>query len=403
MGPIDEGSAKKLPERDATLDDYLHGLWQARFGAGAEGAGVSETDFEAAVSELGRLFTPRVDGEGPDLLDGDGGLQSAGEAPQREGKYGALWVLVDADVLGDAGVAASILRDIGRILASAPGDSDPIEMSDYVLRNTIRPPGIARDDVVASFAQAAEESPWLTTVAHEVIRVRLAVAALRFPQHESVPIAESTTKALLADGSAAANGAIADWLRELQPEPMVVCRLLESRVRSGRPLDEPIRSALESASGGWSPGAKADILEKIGKEYVQGKVNDSVIKTFGLSDADPRRTGEVLVQCFEDSPSNLERERTVALWGLLSPIPDDVARTLINRIYLPLLSLGKGAVKIALSNFELVRHHPNKALKKKIKSAIIAGARGDQYLDKRAGRVLERAGWATNRSRRRRG
>jgi hypothetical protein len=68
-------------------------------------------------------------------------------------------------------------------------------------------------------------------------------------------------------------------------------------------------------------------------------------------------------------------------------------RTLIDRVYEPLLHQGKGAAKIALDHFAVVRTPPSKAARNRIRAAITNAVKGDKALERRAKELQQDAGW----------
>jgi hypothetical protein len=64
-------------------------------------------------------------------------------------------------------------------------------------------------------------------------------------------------------------------------------------------------------------------------------------------------TATLLARLFDESANNPERERIMQLWAAAAPHSDGPRRTLITRVYEPLLHQGKGAAKSHLTTSRL--------------------------------------------------
>lgn len=87
------------------------------------------------------------------------------------------------------------------------------------------------------------------------------------------------------------------------------------------------------------------------------------------------------------------------LWREVNPSPPQERRKLIDRVYIPLLGVGKTAAGIALTHFALVRDAPTQAAQDRVKKALGAAVRGDKDLERRAEKLLQDAGWISKKRR----
>lgn len=276
----------------------------------------------------------------------------------------------------------------------APAASAPI--ADFVLASVTPALSEAEEKEITSFLEAAEQSPWFDDIPLDVARVR-AASALRQASPGAAAPADATLEKLVQNGSELANAAVAEWITAFSPSPVQVYRTLAPRLGDAGPLQDPFKTAILGLATKWSSGQKADLLDAIAEEYVQGQVHDSVVRSTGLGEADADRVGDVVIRQYEAATNNDEREQVMGLWALLNPAPERVRSKLINRIYLPLLGEGKGAASIALGHFSLVRAAPSGSAQQRVKRAIRDAAEGQRDLSKRANRLLKEAGWVSKK------
>lgn len=183
----------------------------------------------------------------------------------------------------------------------------------------------AGEEAVRSFLQAAEDSTWFDGIALHVVRVRSA-CALKSLSAADVAVPRESLDSLVADESAEATQALAEWVAAFSPSPVEVYPTMDSRIAAGQRLVDPLRRVVADAASTWSPDEKASLLEVIAEPYVEGQIDDSVVRAFALADAEPARAGKVIVSRYGAASNNDERERVMDLWNLVNPTPDSVRR-----------------------------------------------------------------------------
>lgn len=138
-------------------------------------------------------------------------------------------------------------------------------------------------------------------------------------------------------------------------------------------------------------------MDRVAELYVEELVDESVVRGFGLAEADAERAGSRIIELYKATSNNDERERVLLLWSVVRPASDTIRRKLIDQVYIPMLGQGKQATLIALRQFDLVRDPPSGAARERIKQAVRTSAYGDKELEKRADKILKDAGWIKRR------
>jgi len=399
LAAVDPAVIPRLQKVAGAFADYLQRLWAGRF----TDETVTEAEFAAVAGEIGRLRAPLApqDDSAVDLLDGAPAAITAARATSREEQYEALRTLVNGGALDATAASASILADLSRALASPqPGTTGVgVSMSEYVLRSAPAALLNAGEDDVTAFVDAAEESTWLDATTLEILRVRSALAQRRLLGDAATPPPESTLQALLAAEEDAADEAVAAWITGFEPEPLSLFELLEPRTRDQERLPSRLENAVNQTSTKWTPIQKAELFKVFAPALLRGELDMSVISAVSLSDADPERASDTLIEAFESVGNNDERRAVMDLWRAVNPAPENVRRRLIDRIYIPLLATGKGGAGLALTYFDLVRDAPYQNTMSRVKKAISTAVDGDRDLEKRAEKRLQDAGWISKKRR----
>ncbi len=389
LGALDATVVQQSGGMADTIGEAVQRLWQERFAVP-----LTRDDFSAIASELGRLRPDQPSGEEEpvDLLEGASPEIAPPMTAARTEQYDELWVLANVNALSWEAAGSSMLNDLIQTLTSPQGASYPAPVLERVLTSTHWGLSVVPADAVARFLSAVEGSAWLDATAREILRVQSA-CALRRLSADTDPPADETLTTLAADPSAATDEALAEWITTFVPEPTRVFDTLAPRLADGQRLASALREAIVKAAAEWSSEQKSDLLRAVADQYRGGDLHDSVLRAADIGDADPDKAGAVLIEAYESSKNNDQRGQAMALWSLVDPGPDRVRRRLIGNIYLPLLNEGKGATRIALGHFALVRSTRSQATQQRLKTAIRAAAEGDRDLAKKADRLLREAGW----------
>jgi hypothetical protein len=207
----------------------------------------------------------------------------------------------------------------------------------------------------------------------------------------SSPLSPAEIAALAADDAAESQQAVATWLERFDPTPKEVVSALQAEATAGT-LSGSIRSALGAVGDNWDEDTKADLLDLLAPDYVEGTGDDVLLRNLAASGADSDRAAATLSHLFSDSSNNDRRRRVLHLWGLVQPSGAKAQRVLVDEMFLPLIAGSKGGARIALDHMALVSH-VGKPTQTKISNALFAAAADDGDLLKRINKVLQRITW----------
>jgi hypothetical protein len=399
LAALDDATVARIKNAAEFIDDYARRLWQARFHP-ETGELLELAEFDRVAKEIGRLRTALIGKSEArlDLLQAEATVLTSAEVTVRQEQYEALETMVEAGALEPAATAASVLTDLaGTLTSPQPGTTGTGAMTEYVLAQAETPLASAQEDAVASFLEAAEESPWLDATALEILRVRCALARRRLVGAKAAPPQKATLMALVDAENEEGDEALAAWITNFAPEATIVFELLAPRIRDGARLPARLTRATQAASGTWTPRQKADLLATFVGPFLDGQLDESIIAAASLGDADADGATETLVAAYQAASNNEQRRAVMELWREVNPSPATMRRKLIDSIYIPLLEGGKDATRIALSFFALVRDAPTQAARDRIKRAVRAAVAGDKTLEKRAEKMLRDAGWISKK------
>jgi hypothetical protein len=205
------------------------------------------------------------------------------------------------------------------------------------------------------------------------------------------PLGHSAPANLLATQATEANEAVAQWLEHFHPSAEQVIAALGPAAEEGL-VNARLRKALGSLADDWNDDQKADLLEAQAPSFVRGETSDLLLRELRVGGADPDRAAATLASLFDEAHNNDERDRVLRLWGIAQPSSKKAQRLLVDEMFIPLISGGKGRVKIALDHFGLISQ-VGKPTQSKIKQALDRAAAGENDLQKRINKILQRAQW----------
>jgi hypothetical protein len=160
-----------------------------------------------------------------------------------------------------------------------------------------------------------------------------------------------------------------------------------------RELTPTLQDAIRSLAADWTDEDRQRLFKEAAGGFVFGSIGLTLVAATEFAKIDPVFLADELARLFDEANNNTERERVMGVWRLIAPSDGRARRTLIDRIYIPLAHQGKGAVKIALDHFELVRSPPSAASRDRMRAAINAETKSDQALRRRADDLMRDAGW----------
>lgn len=300
--------------------------------------------------------------------------------------------LAESSFLGEETAAHLVLNDIAGTIGQPIAATDMLH--DYVLGGiNLVLESVGSSDIEA-ILNAVTTSPWMAQERRNVI-----VLFSRSLQREEAddidaPLASDELTSLVALGSEA-EPALTAWLRSFKPSPEQVHEVFAA-FSVAHELQPPLREGIRSLTAEWSEDARQEFFAKSANEYVAGQIGPTLLSAYGFENLDSSHVASELSRIFDEASNNPERGKVMEIWRLIEP-SEAAQRTLVNRVYIPLLRQGRGAAKIALDFFDLVATPPSGAARDRIRAAIREEVKGDTALERRANDILRAAGWIKKR------
>jgi hypothetical protein len=380
-------------QREAVVDAVLS-LWNKRFPNTGEPA--TEEEFAAAAQALARVAKDlplKDEGVLRDLLSGKepSTVTDPSQTELRSRQHEALRSLAAAGLIPSGFGSDLVLADLGATLAAAVPAATPNPVAGWIFESSRVAVEDAEVAAIEAFVDAIDESTWLEETMRSAIKM-VASAALR--EHDSSvtsPLSPDELANLLATDAIEANEAVAQWLEHFRPSADEVIAALGPAVED-RSVNARLRKALGSLADDWNDDQKADLLDAQAPAFVRGETNDLLLRELRVGGADPDRAAATLTRLFDEAHNNEQRDRVLRLWGIAQPSSKKAQRLLVDEMFIPLISGGKGQVKLALDHFGLISH-VGKPTQSKIKQALDTAAAGEKDLQKRINKILQRAQW----------
>ena len=321
---------------------------------------------------------------GPVVADADGDARAV--------LHRLTHLLADDKLLPQEVGARLILNDVNGSLAQPITITTGTEqLPHYVVSgvNLAIEQAVATD--VEATVSAAAASPWLVPPYKNLITLYGRAVQRVTDEAVAVPLEAAEIAALLSIGIPA-EPAISAWIRFFRPAPEVVGEVFR-QYSTQRDLAQSLRDAIRALAGDWTEDQRRSYFGDLAGAFVSGEAGLSLVSAAGFDAIQPTFMAAELARLFDDANNNTDRERVVQLWSTVGPTANDARRTLIDRVYIPLLRQGKGAAKIALDYFDLVRDPPSTATRDRMRAAINDEVKGDEALKRRANDLMRDAGW----------
>jgi len=274
-------------------------------------------------------------------------------------------------------------------------DAGTERLPSYVLAAVNLAMGMATVTDAESTITAATNSPWLEESYKNLVVLYGRAVQRGHGEDIAGPLTEDQLAALMVVGPNAVPALVA-WVRAYKP-PADLVRRVFGPFSSQQDLDPGLQEGIRALVAEWDGDTKRQSFSIATSEFVRGEVGSSFVQAAQSDEIEPGLIAGQLSDLFDNAANNVERERLMQLWRLVRPEASTARRTLIDRVYIPLLRQGKGAAKIALDHFDLVRTPPSTATKDRIRAAISDGVRDDDALKRRANELLRDAGWTRRR------
>ncbi len=240
----------------------------------------------------------------------------------------------------------------------------------------------------------AADSPWLPVEAPD-LAAAIALYGRSRQRQLGTDVEQPLSVGELQQAAAVgrdAEAALAAWMRAFTPQANeIVDALAESSGQ--RAPGAAISGAIATVAADWGPKERQELFMLTARAFVAGHCGRSLVSLAGEQALDGQLAAEEIAELFDAASNNIERERALQVWAVLVPVTESAARLLISRVYIPMLSQGKGAARIALTNFALVSEPPSKAARDRIRAAIKEAARGDKTLERQSKGLMQNAGW----------
>ena len=394
LSPLDPRAIANGDNRQ-TLAAVVPALWRRRFKPSADQKAATAEEFEAVEEALVQLSPGDLNmpvETASELLTSVAPIEvtTQAELDAREEQIAALWSLADRHVFSMSAVGSAVLADLETTLAAAvPPDMAPA-VATYVVGEASR--ALPEAGEIGEFGVAVASSSWVDESSRLLLRARVAVAESRLGLDISDNLNGEDITALKEHATPDSFAALSDWLRSFGATPEVVINLFDSENTSRTTIDTALQRAVREVADRWSPDEKAVLFERLAPPYHRGEAGSALLRLCHSQEADSARVVVVLLKLFEQSGNNDGRERVLQLWAIARPATATAQRTLADKIYIPLLSRGKDAVRLALAHFDLVQHMTGN-VRDRVRQALQEATSGDSELGKRADRRMREAGW----------
>ncbi len=393
IGPVSGKTARTLPDA-AELFGQLCAIVLVRY-AGEPRAGAQEA--REAVALLAALAGTGAHTDPEPLRSAFAQLAGAPalvdqQSAERSEMFELLEELVKAGLLEGAQAASIILSDLTRTLTTAVA----LEANTQRLpRRTLEAANIAlahaEPSELDALIEAVKASNWMPgEIGQAILLGARARQAMLGETPAEKPDAEQLA-AVAAIGTAA-DPALAGWVRAFAPSPQeVYLALIE--VSEQRRVSRTLADALGELAEGWPRSQRETFADRVAEAYFTTGRGLALLALTRNAPAPEAFTAALLAKLFARAANNIERGRVMALWRTLAPQGAPARRTLIEKIYMPMLDTNKGAVAIALEHFTLVSEPPSQTLRNKLRSRLKRVVKGERGLQRRAEGLMLDAGW----------
>ncbi len=141
-----------------------------------------------------------------------------------------------------------------------------------------------------------------------------------------------------------------------------------------------------------TPKAQLKLIQLVLEKSILSPASVQYLRAIKINAAEDSAVSKIIVNIFKSSNNNDEREKALTVWRELAPTNIKIRKNLIDDIYIPMTSMGKGAFSIAFKYRALVEE-PISGIKLSIPKAMIRNA-FDKKMRRRVKSWLKDAGYS---------
>lgn len=150
---------------------------------------------------------------------------------------------------------------------------------------------------------------------------------------------------------------VALWLDRFEPEPTAAARVLRPYL-DGR-LPTSLDAAVDAYSSNLDATGRFRLVEgMLQSPFSDGRPKPAILRRLGIEGADPEQVTVSIVDRFERSHSNPEREAALAVWRAFAPTGAKHRKQLVRRVFIPLCGKSVGGYELCRKYLDLCRRPP---------------------------------------------
>jgi hypothetical protein len=221
------------------------------------------------------------------------------------------------------------------------------------------------------------ECDWLSPLTEATLRLEWSRASLMERHEIALPDAEVIV-GILDQHGVAARSLAETWVTVARPSLSEFKRVFEP-LRNQKAISSALADAVDSIRATWADEEQAAFLRELLGKAGAVVPSGSVVRISGLAAVPDPAAADLLVDRFNRSATNPQRQAVVNLWIAAGITDDPTRRRLIEQIIIPMLTkqngrLNKGSAEIAVSALRKLAvplpHGPKHALGRAMKAAI---------------------------------
>lgn len=336
------------------LGELLARLWRE----GIEGEGeetssallsVGELHREGASAELTRLTEEIVESFST-------GIQAQQGIERMRGRIALLEKVRTLDLIASEAAAEVVLGFAEQTLDGEPAQGQAAAVAAFLRECFVEYADHAPKERLASCRDTLADSAWIASHSPdiEIIRLRLAGAAAKSGTES--PYSPEEIETLVAEHGSAFIPGVVVWLERFSPTPGQVAKALRPLLRV--PLDSRLARALSTFSQRQTPLGRYRLVRPLIEWPARRSSSPRLLVALGIRGADPDRVTAAIVERYERSSNNREREAVLQLWQTFQPEQAKHRRILIRQVFMPLCEHGVGGYKLCCWYLDLCADPP---------------------------------------------
>lgn len=304
-----------------------------------------------ATIELGRLQEEIAEGFST-------GIQAQQGINRMRGRIALLEKARKLDLVASEAAAEIVLGFAQRTLGKGPAEGHAAALAAFVRECFVEYADDAPESLLASCRETLSvAASWIASHSPdiEIIRLRLAGASAAKGESKS-PYTPEEIGALVAEyGSVFVPGVVA-WLERFSPTPGQAAKALRPLLRV--PLDSRFARALSAFSERQTPTGRYRLVRPLIQWPARGSPPPRLLLALGIRGADPDRVTAAILERYERSSNNREREAALGIWRTFEPDEAKHRRILIRQVFMPLCEHGVGGYELCRRYLDLCEEPP---------------------------------------------